>query len=342
MYILGIETSCDETSIAIVKDGKQVISHVLASSRDLHEKTGGIVPEVAARKQVESIIPVLNECLDAACLTLNLKTTQDVINIIDALAVTVGPGLFSSLIIGVNTASILSTLWNKPLIPVNHLVGHLYANFIDKSDEILFPALGLVISGGHTDIVLLKAHGEISFLGGTIDDAAGEAFDKTARLLGIAPYLGGAKLSKLASTVNNNENPYLNTFPRPLIHRPDFDFSFSGLKTAVRYFYEKNPDVEVNLIANDFENAVVDVVSKKISFAIKEYSPKSFLLGGGVAANSRLRGALKKLCIEKNVNFYCPSIPLCMDNGIFIAAAAFYNFEPAFNLKANPSLNIAE
>ncbi|MDC0449240.1 tRNA (adenosine(37)-N6)-threonylcarbamoyltransferase complex transferase subunit TsaD, partial [bacterium] len=288
MNIFGIETSCDETAAAVVRDGVYEICSVVSSSADLHHKTGGVVPEVAARKQVEFIVPVVEE---------TLNQFGEGIDKIDALAVTVGPGLIGSLLVGVEAAKALSLAWDKPLIPVNHLVGHIYANWVDNPNSVEFPALGLVVSGGHTDLVLMKGHGGMEFLGGTIDDAAGEAFDKTARLLGLAKYLGGVELSNKAAECTNNT--LVGRLPRPMLDRDNYDFSFSGLKTAVRRLVEGN-NLPPEVVACEFETAVVDVLVKKTIRAAKNHNVKSILLGGGVSANRPLR---KRMSVEaKNIN----------------------------------------
>lgn len=312
MKILGIETSCDETAAAIVEDGIKLISASLATSRELHEKTGGVVPEVAARKQVESIIPVIDDCVSKSGLS-----SID----IDAVAVTIGPGLLGSLVVGVAAAKALAFAWNKPLIPVNHLVGHIYANFINVETMPVFPALALVVSGGHTDLVLLTAHGKMQYLGGTLDDAAGEAFDKTARLLGLQSYLGGPILSQRASECT--QNTLLGKLPRPKIHDHDYDFSFSGLKTAVKRLYEaEHPPVDV--IACEFETAVVDVLVTKTIKAAQAFNVKTILLGGGVAANKPLRSRLQDAAATIKIPVSIPAINLCMDTAIYIAGAAYF------------------
>lgn len=335
MKILAIETSCDETAAAIVEDGIKLLSSIVATSKELHEKTGGIIPEVAARKQVESIVPVIDETLKAAFLNMND---------IDLFAVTVGPGLIGSLVVGVAAAKSLAFIHNKPLVPVNHLVGHLYANWVDAEVLPEFPALGLVISGGHTDLVLMKNHGDFEYLGGTLDDAAGEAFDKTARLLGLKKYLGGAEISKLATLCK--ENFLVGKLPRPKINDADFDFSFSGLKTAVKRLIESNEitsDFSISLSA-EFENAVGDVVSTKILKAIEKYKVKSLVIGGGVAANVNLRERLSKEVSKVNVKFHVPPMKYCTDNAVYIASAAYFINKPASieKISANPSLGIMD
>ncbi len=339
--ILGIESSCDETSASVVKDGVEEIYTSLATSRDLHEKTGGVVPEVASRKQLEFILPVIYDCITNSAKKLSISNDA-LINQLTALAVTKGPGLIGSLVVGIEAAKALAFAWNKPLIPVNHLVGHLYANFLAHT-TIKFPAIGLVVSGGHTDLVLIKNHGDLVYLGGTLDDAAGEAFDKTARLLGLSNYkVGGPAISKKATEYNSN-NPVEHKLPRPLIDAPNYDFSFSGLKTAVRYLAEKNI-APVEEIAFEFESAVVDVLTKKTLKAIKEHKVKSLLMGGGVVANERLREKMSLLMVGENVEVYYPPVRLCGDNAAYIASAAHFNFKPALfkDIQPNPSLSITD
>jgi N6-L-threonylcarbamoyladenine synthase len=331
MIILGIETSCDETGVAVIEDGKTVFSNVVATSLSLHAKTGGIIPEVAAREQVTSMLPVLEQALAEA------KIVKEHI---DAIAVTNGPGLIGSLLVGVETAKTLSLVWGKPLIPVNHLYGHIYANWLQQEKEITFPAISLVVSGGHTDLVLLKNHGELQVIGSTRDDAAGEAFDKIGRLLGL-PYPAGPTISKLAHSGDSKVFP----LPRPMIGSKDYEFSFSGLKTAVLDLLKKNPDLlanpqdRANLCAS-VQEAIVTVLVRKSITAAKEYNAKSFLLGGGVAANELLRNELQKACQENAIEFFVPEKQFCTDNAAMIAAAAFFNLHPIpyTEVKANPEL----
>ncbi|MFZ5424420.1 MAG: tRNA (adenosine(37)-N6)-threonylcarbamoyltransferase complex transferase subunit TsaD [Patescibacteria group bacterium] len=339
MIIFALETSCDETAAAIVEDGTREISSVLATSEAFHQKTGGIVPEVAARKQVETVIPVIEETLTKAVDVLGVSSTNDVINKIDAVAATVGPGLIGSLIVGVEAAKALALAWNKPLVPVNHLVGHIYGNFVGSQKEIIFPAIALIVSGGHTDLVLMRGHNDLTYLGGTLDDAAGEAFDKTARLLGIKGYYGGKALSDLAATCK--ENTILGKLPRPMLDKDGFDFSFSGLKTAVRNLVEKS-NVPVEVISKEFEDAVVDVLVAKTLNAAHKYNVSSILLAGGVSANSQLRTRME---LESgHFNLHVPPIHLCTDNAIYIASAAFFNFNPKpfASVKADPSLSVMD
>ena len=341
MTILGIETSCDETAAAIVEDGTREICSVVASSKEFHEKTGGIVPEVAARKQVEAITPVISECFEKFKEAKGLGSLDECCKLIDAVAVTVGPGLVGSLVVGIEAAKSLSLALEKPLIPVNHLVGHIYANFIGNDIPIKFPSIALLVSGGHTDLVLIKGHGNFAYLGGTLDDAAGEAFDKVARLLGLSKYLGGALLSKKAEGCKNNTLE--GKLPRPMIDQNNFDFSFSGLKTSVRRLVEENK-YPAEVVAREFENAVVDVLVRKTIKAAKKYSVKNILLGGGVSANRLLRKRMTEGAEKIGVTTYIPPTNLCTDNAIYIAAAAFFNNKHGKyeELDASPSLGIMD
>jgi len=320
MNILAIESSCDETACAIVKDGLIEISSTLATSKELHEKTGGVVPEIAARKQVESILSVVKDCL------AKVNYSKDDI---DAIAVTVGPGLIGSLIVGIEFAKSLSFAWNKPLIPVNHLIGHVYSSLLEKAlsaeaISTLFPAIGFVVSGGHTDLILIKDHNDFVYLGGTLDDAAGEAFDKTARLLGLSKYLGGVELSKLASTCTHNS--LIGVLPRPMIDHANYDFSFSGLKTSVKNLIERqNP--EASIVACEFENAVCNVLISKCLKAATEHKVKNILLGGGVSANTQLRTRLKLDAAALGIDVLVPSLRLTGDNAVYIGSAAFFSIK---------------
>lgn len=313
MKILGIETSCDETALAIVEDGQKILSNVVASSLPLHTKTGGIIPETAAREQSKAIIPSLQEVLNQA----ELKIDQ-----VDALAVTFGPGLIGSLLVGVETAKSLSYLTSKPLVPVNHLIGHVFANWLERESPPTFPNLALVVSGGHTEILLMKGFGKFTRLGGTRDDAAGEAFDKVARQLGL-PYPGGPSIQKTADLTKTSAY----SLPRPMLDSPDFDFSFSGLKTAVATLIEKEniKQKDVPALAASFQEAVVETLVTKTLRSSKQYRVKTILLSGGVAANQRLREAFQE---KFTGEFFVASPALSVDNGAMIAAAAFYDFKP--------------
>lgn len=341
MIILGIETSCDETATAIVENGVSEICSVVASSKEFHEKTGGVVPEIAARKQVEAITPVIAECFNKFKDIKGLNTLEDCYKLIDAVAVTVGPGLVGSLVVGIEAAKALSLALNKPIIPVNHLVGHIYANFIDNKETIIFPCIALLVSGGHTDLVLIKGHGDFEYLGGTLDDAAGEAFDKVARLLGLSKYLGGVLLSEKAEKCKKTNN--VGKLPRPMINQNNFDFSFSGLKTATRRMIEENK-YSVEEVACEFEDAVVDVLVKKTIKAAAKYDVKSILLGGGVSANRVLRKRINEEAEKLGLLSHIPPIDLCTDNAVYIAGAAFFNNKSIEfkDLDANPSLGIMD
>lgn len=334
MKILGIESSCDETAAAVVEDGTKVIASAVASSLELHAKTGGIIPEEAARQQIKSILPVLEETLEA-CTIEN----------IDAIAVTVGPGLIGSLVVGVETAKTLSLLWNKPIIPINHLVGHIYANWLDLQKEIpMFPALALVVSGGHTDLVVMNSHSDITWIGGTRDDAAGEAFDKTARLLGLS-YPGGPSISREAEEYikSAGENLEMKLFPRPMINDNTFDFSFSGLKTAAQNVIQTPHEQSIQCLAAEIQESIVDVLVTKTMKAVEKYKPKSLLLAGGVTANKRLREKFQQEA-GKDISLYIPEFKYCTDNAAYIAAAAYFHQTPIAwqNLSTNPELTITD
>jgi N6-L-threonylcarbamoyladenine synthase len=333
MIILGIETSCDETSAAILeKSADRIIlkANVVATSLAIHTKTGGIIPENAAREQIKYILPVIQEALTKADLQM-----KD----IDAIAVTYGPGLIGSLLVGVETARTLSLVLNKPLIPVNHMLGHIYANWIENQN-IEFPALALIVSGGHTDLILIEDHGKYNVLGGTRDDAAGEAFDKIARLLGLS-YPGGPIIEEKAKL----GDPTRFDFPRPLIGSDDYDFSFSGLKTAVLRevkTIEHLNDATVNDICAGVQKAISSVLIKKTLKAAVTVNAKSILLSGGVAANQTLKESFKQTLSKQlpDVKLFVPTKSLCTDNGAMIAAAAFYQYHPVpwKEITANPEL----
>jgi N6-L-threonylcarbamoyladenine synthase len=344
--ILSLESSCDETACAVVKNGVEILAHTIASSKDFHEKTGGVVPEVAARKQLESIVPVIEQTLTKyyggdVKKKRETKTGEG----IDAVSMTVGPGLIGSLVVGVEAAKVLAFIWKKPLVPVNHLLGHIYANFIQVKGkvkkEVEFPSIALLVSGGHTDLIFMRGHRDFEYIGGTLDDAAGEAFDKTARLLGLSKYLGGVLLSKKAAECTRNTISGM--LPRPMISENNFDFSFSGLKTAVKRLVENN-DYPVEVVACEFENAVCDVLVEKTVRAVKKYEARSLLLGGGVAANKQLRSRFEEKARNLNVSFFVPPAELCTDNAVCIAGAAYFNFNPKKieEVNADPSLGIMD
>lgn len=340
MKILGIETSCDETAAAVVENGTKVLSNIVSSSEQLHRKYGGIVPEVAAREQVKVIIPVIHEALTQANETLNS---------IDALAVTYGPGLIGSLLVGVETAKALAWVKNKPLIKVNHLLAHVSAVFLDLSGTPIFPFVALIVSGGHTDLVLFRNYIEYEWLGGTRDDAAGEAFDKVARLLDLG-YPGGPVISKLALS---GEPGATEPLPRPIIDSNDFDFSFSGLKTAVmrrtsnnvissesdeagesrdpedfstsrRSAQNDNTDIFKANLAFEFQEAVTDVLVHKAILAGKNYDVTGIALCGGVSANKVLREKLTKMAEKEGLQTYIPNFKYSTDNAAMVASRAFF------------------
>lgn len=336
MLILGIETSCDETGASVIEAYSsstkvKLLSNVVATSLSVHSKTGGIVPETAAREQIRFIIPVIKEAIEKA-----QTKPQDV----DIIAVTIGPGLIGSLLVGLETAKTLSFIWNKPLIPVNHLIGHIYANFTELNANIDFPAIGLIVSGGHTDLVLIKDHGNIKWLGGTRDDAAGEAFDKIGRLLNL-PYPGGPYIEEAAKRGDLKRFK----FPSPLIDSDDFDFSFSGLKTAVFHKTAAIEQLNNRTIADlsaSVQKAIVDVLVKKTLKAAQDFGAKSVLLGGGVAANQTLRDELQSSIINNqlSIKLFIPEKWLCTDNAAMIATAAFFNKKQKNwqKIDANPGL----
>ncbi len=309
MRILGIESSCDETAIAIVSgvgDDLTIEKSLVASQAALHAKYGGVVPEVAAREHIDAIFPLL----------LAAGIPRDGSEI-DAIAVTSGPGLVPALRVGVELAKTLAWAWKKPLVAINHLEGHLYSTF----KAIEFPALALLVSGGHTEIVLMKDHGVYERVGATRDDAAGEAFDKVAKLLGLG-YPGGPAVSKAAEIGDSASIE----FPRPMIESGDFDFSFSGLKTAVAVRRRENPDDRVEDVCASFQAAVVDVLVAKTVRAVEKFDPKCLILAGGVSANRALRDGLKAVIDGTNVpvNFLVPDLSLTGDNAAMIAAAGYY------------------
>lgn len=312
MTILAIETSCDETAAALVKDGIHVIRQALASSAKKHQLTGGIVPEVGARQQVLDIIPILQE-------TLADTSPND----LDAVAVTVGPGLIGSLVVGVETAKALAWAWNKPLIPIDHVIAHAYAPWIQGAQPTL-PALCLIISGGHTEFLLLKTHRDIEFLGGTRDDAVGEAFDKVARLLGL-PYPGGPAIETLAHA----GDPNAIDLPRPMIANDSLEMSFSGLKTAVRNVLPTS-STKANIAAS-FQQAVIDVLCTKTAKAITKHKPRSLIVAGGVAANRTLAEQVHKEFSQKT-DVYVAPISYSVDNAAVIGSCAFFNYQPSLDV----------
>ncbi len=312
MLILGIETSCDETAAAVVKDGKEILSNIISSQVDIHSKYGGVVPELACRNHIENLPVVIKQALDEA------KTN---IQSLDGLAVTVGPGLIGALLIGVNTAKGIAYSLKKPLIPVNHLEGHLLSVFLeDKHPE--FPFIALIISGGHTDLYLVKDFTEYEVIGRTRDDAVGESFDKVARMLDLG-YPGGPIIERMAkdSTLNDIN------FPRPMLVRGNFDFSFSGLKTSVRNFLANNgKEINKANVAAEFQEAVFDTLSFKAFQSTENSGCRNLIVAGGVAANNFLRENLTKTAKKKKVNIFFPGHHLCTDNAAMIACAGYYRY----------------
>ncbi len=310
MKILGIETSCDETAVALVEDGSEVLKNVIYSQIDLHVKTGGVVPEVAAREHILKIIPALREFDVGDC---------------NAIAVTNRPGLISSLLAGTVTASTMALVLNKPIIPVNHIHGHIYANWLERDDrDFEFPIVILTVSGGHNELVLMRGHGDFEIVGETLDDAAGEAFDKVARMLGLG-YPGGPAISQAAT----GGDPSKYDFPRAWLEdnrrdvrsAPSLDFSFSGLKTAV----SRSPLDDTANVAASFQDAVCDVLSAKLKLATERFSAKEVHLAGGVSANKRLREMVTER-ISLPVK-WPKKIEYCTDNGAMIAAAGYFQFK---------------
>ncbi|MFA6521579.1 MAG: tRNA (adenosine(37)-N6)-threonylcarbamoyltransferase complex transferase subunit TsaD [Candidatus Gracilibacteria bacterium] len=328
MLILGIETSCDETAVAIVKDGREILSNVIYSQIALHKKTGGVVPEVAAREHVVKIVPAIESAVKNAGINF-----ED----IDAVAFVSGPGLMSSLLIGANAAQTVAHVLKKPLIAVNHVEGHIYANWLknknpeeahtlgSKDSDPEFPILVLTVSGGHNELILWKNHGDYKFLGATLDDAAGEAFDKVARLLGLS-YPGGPAIQKAAQ----NGNP--ENYPLPRAWVTKYDFSFSGLKTAVLRMTKKHekklksPQFVADVAAS-FQESVCEVLATKLVNAAKTFHVREAHLAGGVSANARLREIAQKLLPPQIRLRFCGKISLCTDNAAMIAAAAYFKFK---------------
>ena len=318
MLILGIETSCDETAAAVVRDGQQIRANVIASQVDLHKKYGGVVPEIASRKHLENIMPVIREALEQAQVTLDD---------IEGIAVTQGPGLVGSLLVGINAAKAIAYCRRLPLVGINHLEGHICAASLELHD-IAFPAVALVVSGGHTSLYLVEGFGRYRLLGKTRDDAAGEAFDKVAKLLDLG-YPGGVVIDKLA----RHGKLHAVAFPRPMLADESFDFSFSGLKTAVLYYVKSiggkpSPD-SVRDIAACFQDAVVEVLVEKTFRAAAQFQVQSIIMAGGVASNSCLRKKMGDKAKDENVRVFIPSPVLCTDNAAMIAAAGEYRIRTA-------------
>lgn len=335
MRILAIETSCDETAVAVLTgEGESVAleKSLVRSQIDLHRAYGGVVPEVAAREHLETLLPMVKEVASADGKG------------IDAIAVTAGPGLPPALRVGVEVAKTLAVSWQKPLVPVCHLEGHIYASWL-AGGAPQFPALALIVSGGHTELVLMHGHGQFERLGETIDDAAGEAFDKVAKMLGL-PYPGGPEIAKLAE----GGDPAAFDFPRAMLDRDDFNFSFAGLKTSVLYTLRQNEaaladETFRHNIAASFQEAVVDVLVKKTKKAVTKCMPKAVILAGGVAANLELRNRLQQLGDDMGVAVHVPPFAYSLDNAAMIAVAGYFraqqqHFADPLTLQADPNMDI--
>jgi len=308
-YILAIESSCDETSMAIVENGKVIDSLTILTQMDTHANFGGVVPEIASRMHTENITMVLDETLRKSSIK-----PED----IDAIAVTAAPGLLGSLLVGVECAKTLSLVWNKPLIAVNHTMGHIYANNIEA--DIKFPTLALVVSGGHTDLLVIESESKMYTLGSTIDDSIGEVFDKVARVLGMK-YPGGPNIEKAASLGSDTYE-----LPKPM-REDGYDFSYSGLKSyiinLVHNEKQRGNEIRINDLACSFQATAVDEVVRKVEYAFKTTGIKNFILAGGVSANKYLRGELEKLANKYDVDFHVPNILYCTDNAAMIGCAAY-------------------
>ncbi|AFS77355.1 putative O-sialoglycoprotein endopeptidase Gcp [Gottschalkia acidurici 9a] len=332
---LAIETSCDETSVAVVKNGREVLSNVISSQIDIHKKFGGVVPEVASRKHIESINRIIQSALDEAKVTLDD---------IDNIGATYGPGLVGALLVGLSSAKALAFGKGIPLVPVNHIEGHIFANFIEHK-ELEPPFTCLIVSGGHTHLVYVKDYGQYQLLGRTRDDAAGEAFDKVARTMGLG-YPGGPIIDKLAKEGDKDAIK----FPRVFLDDDTYDFSFSGLKSAVLNYInsakQKGLNIKVEDIAASFQQAVVDVLVEKTIKAGKENGTKTIAIAGGVASNEGLRSALEERCKSENLTLKYPSRILCTDNAAMIGCVAYYNYIRGkvadLDLNAVPNDNIFE
>ena len=327
--ILGIETSCDETAAAVVVGGVNVLSSVVSSQVDLHARFGGVVPEIAGRAHVEMLTPVIAQAIVEA----GIEDER-----IDAVAATVGPGLVGSLLVGVSAAKALALVWDVPFVAVNHLEAHLYAALLEEP-ELQLPVVVLLVSGGHTMLVEMQDHGKYRLLGQTIDDAAGEAFDKVARFLGLG-YPGGPAIDRIAMS----GDPTAIAFPRAILDE-GLDFSFSGLKTAVVRYVRANPDVNTADVAASFQQAVVDVLVTKARRAAAEVGAHGLCLGGGVAANSLLREEFLDVCEADGLHGFLPSRPMCTDNAAMIASAAWWRLQSdgpsPLDTGADPSLELA-
>ena len=335
VLILAIESSCDETAAAVVKNGREVLSNVISSQIDLHTLYGGVVPEIASRKHIEKINQVIEEALSQAGVTLEEIT---------AIGVTYGPGLVGALLVGVAEAKAIAYAAGKPLVGVHHIEGHVSANFIEHPD-LEPPFVCLIVSGGHTHLVIVKDYGEFEIIGRTRDDAAGEAFDKVARAVGLG-YPGGPKVDKTA----REGNKHAVEFPRAKVEGAPYDFSFSGLKSAVLNYINHakmtGQEIHVPDLVASFQNAVVDALVSRTVAAAKEYGYDKVAIAGGVASNSALRAEMKKACRKAHLSFYHPSPIFCTDNAAMIGVAAYYEYQKGaragWDLNAVPNLKLGE
>lgn len=331
VYIFAIESSCDETSASIIKNGQEEIATVISTQIETHKNYGGVVPEIASRMHINNITFVLEETLKKA----NMKMED-----MDAIAVTYGPGLIGSLLVGLEAAKTLSLIYNKPLIPVHHIAGHIYANDLVKRLE--FPLIALVVSGGHTELIYMKEDYSFERIGGTLDDAVGEAYDKVARVIGVN-YPGGPEIDRLAHIGADTYN-----LPTPL-DDDSYNFSFSGIKSAVMNLVnnekQKGNEIIKENLACSFQNRVVNIISKKTLQALKDYNVNNLIVAGGVSANKGLRENLNKVCEENNINLSIPEIKYCTDNAAMIGAAAYQLYlkkrfsDLEINAKANDTLH---
>ena len=335
IYILAIESSCDETAAAVVKNGRTVLSNVISSQIALHTLYGGVVPELASRKHIEKINQVITQALTDAYMTLDDM---------DAIAVTYGPGLVGALLVGVAEAKAIAYAKKKPLVGVHHIEGHICANFIENK-ELEPPFICLVVSGGHTHLVVVEDYGKYKILGRTRDDAAGEAFDKVARAIGLG-YPGGPKIDK----ISKEGNPEAITFPRAKVGDSEYDFSFSGLKSSVLNYLNscqmKGEEINRADVAASFQKAVTDVLVQNAMHGVKAYGLNKLAIAGGVASNSALRAAMKEACEKNGVEFYYPSPIFCTDNAAMIGVAGYYEYmagvRSGLDLNAVPNLKLGE
>lgn len=335
IYILAIESSCDETAAAVVKNGRTVLSNVISSQIALHTLYGGVVPELASRKHIEKINQVITQALTDADMTLDDM---------DAIAVTYGPGLVGALLVGVAEAKAIAYAKKKPLVGVHHIEGHICANFIENK-ELEPPFICLVVSGGHTHLVVVEDYGKYKILGRTRDDAAGEAFDKVARAIGLG-YPGGPKIDK----ISKEGNPETITFPRAKVGDSEYDFSFSGLKSSVLNYLNscqmKGEEINRADVAASFQKAVTDVLVQNAMHGVKAYGLNKLAIAGGVASNSALRAAMKEACEKNGVEFYYPSPIFCTDNAAMIGVAGYYEYmagvRSGLDLNAVPNLKLGE